>query len=78
MSIILFPSMMMTRVISSIPIIPITAPMINSSIITSMTPIVNNNTDKTFTSPLIRNPKNKSNNASEAIIPIKLMRFEYN
>ena len=41
--------------------------MINSSIITSMTPIVNNNTDKTFTSPLIRNPKNKSNNASEAI-----------
>lgn len=63
---------------SIIPIIPMTAPIMNNSMITSMTPIVNNITDKTFTSPLIRNPKNNINNASEAIIPIKLMRFEYN
>lgn len=57
---------------------PMTAPIINSSIITSITPIVNKSTDNTLTSPLIRNPKNSNNNANEAMIPMILIRFEYN
>ena len=56
---------------------PMTAPIINSSIITS-TPIVNKSTDNTVDIPLIRNPKNSNNNANEAMIPMILIRFEYN
>ena len=77
MSIILSPSIIILNAISVIPIMPMTAPIINSSIITSITPIVNKSTDNTLTSPLIRNPKN-NNNANEAMIPMILIRFEYN
>ena len=74
---ILSPSIIILSVIRIIPIIPITAPITNNSMMSSMRPIVNSNTDITLTSPLIRNAKNKSSKASNAIIPIKFMRFEY-
>ncbi|CRG03757.1 Uncharacterised protein [Streptococcus pneumoniae] len=74
----LLPNMTMLIVIKIMPIIPMTAPTTNNSIMTKITPTANNMTDKILTSPCIRKPKNMINKANEAIIPIKLILLEYN
>ena len=68
----------MLSIISDIPIIPMTAPMTNNSIITSIAPTKNSNTEIRLTSPFIKKPRKRIKSASIAIIPAKLIRFEYN
>ena len=51
----LSPNIIMLSIISDIPIIPMTAPMTNNSIITSIAPTKNSNTEIRLTSPFIKN-----------------------
>ena len=50
----LSPNIMMLSIINDMPIIPMIAPMTNNSIITSIAPTKNSNTEIRLTSPLIK------------------------
>lgn len=63
--------------IKVIPINPNMPPMTNNSMMTKIAPTKNNKTDIILTSPLIKNPKNKTKSDNTAIIPAKLTLLEY-